>query len=413
MKAILAGKSRRINLPGDLNILLVEDSSSEQKYIKQVIYSLDHTVATCASGEEAWELFNRNNFQLLLLDWVLPGMDGLELCRRLRATPAGEKVSIVVITARSEPEDLEKVLEAGADDYISKMAGPDLFRVRLRIALQQAYMRRERVKVEGTLAGLNSRLIRDQHAAAQVQQSMLPKALPVCRDISFDYLFMPCEEMGGDMLNIFRLDENTIGFYLADIAGHGIEAALFAAMINSILQPSTYHSSLSRWFLEESRTYRIVPPVTVAEKLNKEFPFGVSDQLIFTLLYAILDCKSLTLKYAVAGHQGIILQSIAQGARVIKMPSFPIGASPTPGYEEQIIQFQPGDRFFVFSDGVSETSNSKNEQFGDNRIKETLERTSGLNIKNSVKEILTEVFTFRGNVDQEDDVTILSIEVLP
>jgi len=400
-------------LANDLNILLVEDSSSEQKYVKQVINSLGHTVTSCASGEEAWELFSRNNFQLLLLDWVLPGMDGLELCRRLRTTPAGEKVSIVVITARSEPEDLEKVLEAGADDYISKMTGPHLFRVRLRIALQQAYMRKEKVKADEALAALNNRLIRDQHAAAQIQQSMLPKSLPVYRDLSFDYLFMPCEEMGGDVLNIFRLDENTIGFYLVDIAGHGIEAALFAAMINSILQPSMYHSSLSRWFLEESRTYRIVPPVMVAEKLNKEFPFGVSDQLIFTLIYGIFDCKSFTLKYAAAGQQGIIFQPVAQGARVIKVPSFPIGAYPEPGYEEQIIQFQPGDRFFVFSDGVSETKNPKNEQFGDNRIKEVLDRTCGLNIKDSVKEIITDVFTFRGNVDQGDDVTILSIEVLP
>lgn len=400
-------------MANDLNILLVEDSSSEQKYVKQVINSLGHTVTSCASGEEAWELFSRNNFQLLLLDWVLPGMDGLELCRRLRTTPAGEKVSIVVITARSEPEDLEKVLEAGADDYISKMTGPHLFRVRLRIALQQAYMRKEKVKADEALAALNNRLIRDQHAAAQIQQSMLPKSLPVYRDLSFDYLFMPCEEMGGDVLNIFRLDENTIGFYLVDIAGHGIEAALFAAMINSILQPSMYHSSLSRWFLEESRTYRIVPPVMVAEKLNKEFPFGVSDQLIFTLIYGIFDCKSFTLKYAAAGQQGIIFQPVAQGARVIKVPSFPIGAYPEPGYEEQIIQFQPGDRFFVFSDGVSETKNPKNEQFGDNRIKEVLDRTCGLNIKDSVKEIITDVFTFRGNVDQGDDVTILSIEVLP
>lgn len=402
-----------MNLINDLNILLVEDSSSEQNYIKQVIHSLGHTVTTCASGEEAWELFNRNNFQLFLLDWILPGMDGLELCRGLRATPAGEKVSIVVITARSEPEDLEKVLEAGADDYISKMAGLDLFRVRLRIALQQAYMRKERVNAEEKLAGLSSRLIRDQHAAAKIQQSLLPKTLPVCRDLSFDYLFMPCEELGGDMMNIFRLDENKIGFYLADIAGHGIEAALFAVMINSILQPSTYHSSLSRWFWEESRTYRIVQPADVAEKLNKEFPFGVSDQLIFTLLYGILDCKSFTLKYSAAGHQGIMLQSGAKGARAIKRPSFPIGASPEPGYEEQIIQLQPGDRFFIFSDGVSETSNLKNEQFGDNRIKETLDRTSELNIKDSVKEIFSDLSTFRGSKDQEDDVTILSIEVLP
>ncbi|MBA7573313.1 hypothetical protein ES708_15109 [subsurface metagenome] len=274
-------------------------------------------------------------------------------------------------------------------------------------------MRMERVKAEETLAGLNSRLIRDQHSAAQIQKSLLPKVLPVCRDLSFNYLFMPCEEMGGDMLNIFQLDENTIGFYLVDVAGHGIEAAFFAVMINSILQPNTHHSSLSRWFLEESRTYRIVPPVMVAEKFNKEFPFGVSDQLIFTLVYGILDCKSFTLKYTVAGHHGIILQSSAQGARVIKMPSFPIGASPVPGYEEQIIQFQPGDRFFVFSDGFAETSNLKDEQFGDNRITEIIDRTSELNIKESVKEILKEVSAFRGNKNQEDDVTILSIEVLP
>lgn len=529
-------------MSNDLSILLVEDSSSERKYIKQVVHSLGHRISVCSNGEEAWELIQKNNYNLVLLDWVLPGMDGLELCRRLRTTPSGERVSIVVITVRSRPQDLEKVLEAGADDYISKMAGPDLFRVRLRIALQQANVRLQRLKAENqvlqktgelgervkelnclyglanildqqdvaveeklgnvcrfitqawqhpeiacsrlifqgkeyqtdnyqdttwklsavliinrseqglveidylenksgkdpftkeerrlfkavaeqiarslerinrekALEALNARLLKDQRSAAQTQQTLLPRNLPKTENLTFHYLFSPYEEVGGDMLNVFWLDDTTIGLYLLDVAGHGVAAALFAVTINSILQPRTNHSSLARLYLENKESYRVVPPAAVVEKLNSQFLLGSDNELLFTLVYGLVNTKTLQFDFVAAGHQGIVHQPHKQSPILMEMKTFPVGATKNPEYETQSMQLHPGDRFYLFSDGITEASNAKQEQYGNKRLMQVFDRSANIPFDESAAKILADVAVFRGPMSQDDDMAILCLEV--
>ena len=135
-----------------MDILLVEDDASLSLLLQQMLRRYGHEVRACASAEEAWECLEQQDYPLLVLDWVLPGMSGLELCRRIRQRQGGSFVYIWVITARNTREDLLEVLAAGANDYLAKPIDIALLEVRVRIAVQQALHLRERQRAEAELA---------------------------------------------------------------------------------------------------------------------------------------------------------------------------------------------------------------------------------------------------------------------
>lgn len=117
-----------------LRALLVEDDPGERWITSEILRSRGYAVTVCRTAEIAWDHFETDPYTLVVLDWILPGMDGLELCRRIRRHPMGDRTVIVVVTGRDEPEDLEEVLRAGADDYVSKPIDVGLMHVRLTVA---------------------------------------------------------------------------------------------------------------------------------------------------------------------------------------------------------------------------------------------------------------------------------------
>lgn len=402
-----------------LRALVVEDSPLERQFLADILAELGCEVTTCSRGDEAWRLLRELDFDLVLLDWVLPVIDGLELCRRIRGSAAGGSTSVVVVTARSTPEDLETVLEAGADDYISKLAGSVLFRVRLRIAVQQARVRlerhsaRERLHLQTReLSVMNELLMRDRLVAARMQRSMLPRTLPHPETVMFAYAFQPCEHLGGDMLNVFPLDERTLGLYLLDVAGHGVEAALLSATLNGILLPREHHSSLTREYTAASGSYRIASPGEVADTLNRQFPLGEENPLMFTLLYALLELGGGTLRYLSAGHGGIARHRPGAEPQWLREPSFPVGAAREPGYAERSLKLEPRERLFFYSDGIPESTDGCNRQFGAEGVLEALgqAKRKHLPLEKTVAAVVAAAQGFRGRAPQEDDISILGLE---
>jgi len=146
--------------PRGLRVLLVEDDPGERWIVSEILRSRGHVVTTCGRAETAWERYQENPFPLVLLDWMLPTMDGLELCRRIRRSPAGDTTVLVVVTSRDEPEDLEEVLRAGADDYVTKPLDVGLMNIRLAVAEQEVREVRRRRKTQRQLEAAHGELQR-------------------------------------------------------------------------------------------------------------------------------------------------------------------------------------------------------------------------------------------------------------
>ena len=169
-----------------------------------------------------------------------------------------------------------------------------------------------------------------------------------------------------DILNVFKLDETHLGFYLLDVSGHGVGAALLSVTLSRILSPLPDESSILRKKVKGTDTFLITPPSEVAQKLNKQFLMEDESGQYFTFIYGILDLETSEYRFISAGHPNSILFKNDNSHIAFQDAGLPVGFLPDIKYQERTMQLQPGDRLYFYSDGIKEAMNPENEQFGHN-----------------------------------------------
>lgn len=262
------------------------------------------------------------------------------------------------------------------------------------------------------LTKTNQRMRHNLLAAAKVQQSLLPDRLPKTKRVRFAWKFFPCDELAGDILNVFRLDKTHVGIYLLDVSGHGTAAALQAVSISRLLTPMAHTSSLVRIHdHDEECDDWIVSPVQVAESLNKLFAWEPETGQFFTLVYGILNTSSLEFRYVCAGHPGPAHFPAGGAPCVTRGAGLPIGVAEFP-YEEQIIQLAPGDRLYLYSDGITDAMDADRTLFGVERLLDTL--TPGeKNLDDTLDHLLDTLQQWVGGQRFKDDLSMIALEILP
>ena len=209
----------------------------------------------------------------------------------------------------------------------------------------------ERRKVEHELRRVNERLRRDVNVAARIQRSLLPDRSADIPGIDVEWLFEPCDRLGGDSFNVFDAANGFVGFYLLDVTGHGIVTALQSVALTRILA--------STWPQPNNPM-----PARLAERLNAEFPVNVDAWQYFTFLGGVLDLSGRALRYVSAGHHGPIHVPAGGAPVALKAEGLPIGMFPECAYEEFGHELRPGDRLYLFSDGVTEAMNEAEDDYG-------------------------------------------------
>jgi PAS domain S-box-containing protein len=254
----------------------------------------------------------------------------------------------------------------------------------------------------------NVRMRQNLAAAAQVQQALLPQDLPDYPWGSVAWRFRPCDELAGDNLSVFELDDAHLAFYVLDVCGHGVAAALLSVTVRRFLSPTVASSSMMvrRGTVWSSR---IVPPAKVADQLNERFSWDADHGQFFTLFYGVLNVKTGQLRYALAGHPRPVLVS---GGRVRELggQGFPIGLCPG-SYEEEEITLGPGDRIIAYSDGLTEVMNAQHRSFGEERLFNALHDTAMMPLEDALDGVLENANAWRGNARLRDDITIAAIEM--
>ena len=261
------------------------------------------------------------------------------------------------------------------------------------------------------LEAANRRVAEDLDAAAKIQKSLLPTAMPHTPGITLSWAFRPCTELAGDILNIHPLDDRSLSLYMIDVSGHGVAAALFAVTLSRLLsagprgdrEPTASAQNLAGLQLEQ--------PAGVAQSLNERFPFDPGTRQYFTMLYGVLDVETLRFRYVSAGQSGPIY-SPRQGSAVdLSSSGFPIGLLPNAVYEERVRQLSPGDRLFLITDGVVEAENERKEQFGMRRFLAAQQAVRGEPLKDACDALMTEVVSWSGRKGMDDDASILACEI--
>jgi sigma-B regulation protein RsbU (phosphoserine phosphatase) len=240
---------------------------------------------------------------------------------------------------------------------------------------------------------------------------LLPAKLPDSDKARFAWSFRPCDELAGDNLNVFKLDDHFIGMFVADVSGHGVAAALLSVTISQLLSPQkSDHGLLVKPNREDASKCNVSSPLDVIAELNRRFPMEDFEGNYFTIIYGVLNTQTCEFRYASAGHPPFILISEGQ-SQVIENRGFPIGWVTDGQYEEHTIQLKPGDRLCFYTDGIADAENVQQEKFGDARLLESLISTVSNPIDDSVTQAMLKIETWCGKNGAKDDMSMLVIEI--
>ena len=260
------------------------------------------------------------------------------------------------------------------------------------------------------LEKVNGRMSRDLKAAAKIQESFLPRKPPRVPGLAFAWVYRPCDELGGDGLNVVPLGGGRIGLYILDVSGHGVASALLSVTLSRVLSAPPEPSSILVRDGSVPDRPDITPPAEVAEHLNRLFPFDSATGQFTTMIYGILDAASGEFRYVSAGSPGPVHLSAGTGPVMLASDGFPIGLAKD-AYEERSVRLAAGDRLYLYSDGVPEAMDSVGEQFGYVRLLQAIGRGGAESLQENVAALLGETERWRGAASARDDVAILAVEV--
>ncbi len=265
-------------------------------------------------------------------------------------------------------------------------------------------------KANERLRIVSQRMKLDLEAAARVQQSLLPSELPQLDGLEIAWAFRPCDELAGDFLNVIPLDERHVALYVVDVSGHGVAASLLSVTIGRLLTSRVSTSSLLVRQHKNEATPRVTAPKDVAKELNRRFPMEEQNGLSFTMLYGVIDLKTLEFRFVSAGHDPVVQLPKDRAPQMVECDGMTIGWAQDIEFEEEVIQLKPGDRIYLYSDGIPEAMNGQNDQFTRASMLDVITANRSNSLQDSVSTLLASVENWCGKRGPIDDVSILAIE---
>lgn len=269
----------------------------------------------------------------------------------------------------------------------------------------------ELVEKNQTLEKKLDDVYQDLNNASIAQTNLLPKKLNFASELDFCARFIPSQYVSGDTYNVFRLDEDNIGIYQIDISGHGVAAALFSVSLSQMLNANVTNRNLLKTVLDDPPYYEINSPDKVLALLNEE-KFFDRYEIYFTMIYMIINIRTGEVQFSRAGHNPPFILRTNGSIEQPMDGGLPIGWD-FKRFDPIIkLQLKPGDRIFLFSDGICEASNKNREMFGEDRLAAVLKKNLPATLDETLNNTIRELSGFTGNLKFQDDISIIGITYL-
>ena len=371
-------------------LLLVDDAPANIQIVNSILKST-YKIQIATSGEKALKIANQSPPpDLILLDVMMPEMDGYEVCTRLKSAANTRDIPVIFLTGQTETDDETRGFEVGAVDYIHKPFSPAVVKARVHTHLVLRGIREQ-------LASQLLTIKQEMETARQIQLSILPREIPSLPGLDMAARYIPMTSVAGDFYDFIQIDEKRIGVLVADVSGHGMPAALISSMLKIALASQTAFAS---------------DPARVLTGLNQAL-YGKFQGHFVTAAYAFVDTGKKTLCYAGAGHPPLILWDNSAGeTREFVENGLFLGLFPDAAYTSVEIPFREGDWSVLYTDGIPETTNPAEEQFGGDRFRLSLQnhhdRSAG-QFADAVLEELSRWSDSASGREPEDDITLLAI----
>ena len=392
----------------------MDDDAATRFLFTSRLGSWGNQVTPAANGREAWELLTRDHFDLVISDWNMPEIDGLELCRLIRNSADAPYRYVILCTGNDQRADFITGMDAGADDFMVKPVDTGELRARLRAAERILELQAGLEAQNRSLRKLNEQLQtayqtiqRDLDAAAAMQLRLFPKTPCLSHGVRLEWLMIASSFLAGDMLNYFVVDDRYLVFYQLDVSGHGTPAALLSVTLHQLLSAES-GSPIFDASAGSKGQRRMIAPGKLVGELNRRFQGH--DGEYFTILYGILDTKNGDLRFCQAGHPTPLYQSADGELHSVGDGGFPVGMWPEMDYDETAIRLLPGERLFLYSDGISECRNAAGEPFSSNRLQDLLQKEGQRSVAEIVSAVKQHVTDWHGRPDFADDISLLVLE---
>ena len=390
-----------------MEILIVEDAADIRAYLKAMLVPLGWKVHEAADGNEACGILRQQAIKVVLTDWMMPGMDGIELIRWIRNHQSGHYIYTILLTSRDQENDIVTGLTTGADDFMIKPVSKKTLVARLHVAqriqliqqnliLQQQQLRQSR----DLIASAHETIKADLEQAADIQRARLPRSVDDLRSTSISWCYQPAQGISGDHLDILRLEEDYLGFYLLDVSGHGVGAALRSAAISQLLHPMT---GLMQHIKHNG-------PADILTRLNAHIVNQNPDiDYMVTMVIGLLNPATGELRLASAGHPPSILIEQNHDITELDQSGIPIGIDTHTEYRESCLRLNPDTTLLLYSDGLTECVNSQGEHFGRESLIGAVNYASARRETDLLSHIELEVDNWRGHTALRDDLSMLAI----
>jgi sigma-B regulation protein RsbU (phosphoserine phosphatase) len=396
-------------------ILVVDDSRAQRSLMSRSLAKQGYQVTEAGSGLEAIKLFAAQDFDLVLSDWMMPGMNGLELCKAIRAQNAKGYVYFILLTSKSDKDAVARGLDVGADDFLAKPFNPDELRARIaaggRILSMERELQETNRLVSSALAELKTlydSLDRDLVEARKMQQSLVRDSFRDWGRAEVSLLLKPCGHVGGDLVGFFDAGQDHIAFYSIDVSGHGIASALLTARLASYLSEGSPTHNIALIERDDGDHLR-QPPEMVAEQLNTLLTKDMLSEHYFTMLFGYLDMSTGRVEFTQCGHPNAVILNRTGQPRFFGDGGMPIGLISGAEFERQSLNLQPGERLIFYSDGFTECENMQKVQIEEQGFGEILEKNSGLSNEMLFDAMVWDLDRYAGGQEFGDDLSCVMV----
>lgn len=372
------------------SILLVDDQPANLQVLMHTLESLGCKLLVAKNGETALTIAQKMRPDLILLDIMMPGIDGFEVCRRLKADPDTQKIPVIFLSALDDTRDKVRGLQLGAVDYVSKPFQPEEVIARVNTHLTIHRLSREAQQQR-------DKLEHELQVVSQLQRNLLPERLPQVPGLKLAVHYETSRYAGGDYYDFMTLPGGLLAVLIADAEGHSAPAAVMMAMTCALFR------SCSTGLEEPDRVLFFIN-----ENLCK-----VNRESFVTAVYAVYDTARGILRIACAGHPLPILYRFSEktAAEIPCDSVFIMGLGPYADVPVSEVALHPGDRILFYTDGVTDRFNASQERYGTNRLVRQFTNAVSDDPEVILKEIVDDISQFAGDCPADDDEAMVIMVV--
>ncbi len=388
-------------------ILLVEDELVTRTSMAARLTRLGYRVLEAENGRVGLDVARRERPDLLIVDWMMPEIDGPTFCEAVRRDPLLKSSQILLMTAHDKPAQIAEGLVRGADDFLSKSASKQEITARVLAGLRTSRWVRQ-LHTTGSQLESSMRLLyakqvemeADLQSAAAFVRSLLPPQGNSVLGIAMAWEYQPSLMLGGDLFGVMAIDADNLGLYILDASGHGVAAALRSASLMTFLREDNIIQLFGSY-----------DPALVLFEANRRFPLSAEGEY-FTLWVGHLHLPTGSLSYASAGHSGTLLSSAESPSRWLTHSSFPLGFDPSAQYTGERVSLKPADRLFLLSDGIYEVSSPSGDVWGRERFQAVVDAGKRTSLSATIASCYSAARDWQQAQDFPDDAAVVGIELI-